>query len=86
MGTFNELAYSAAERAGRENDVPFIGQVKVWLSNWRSKLLRDSLERTPRDRPYFMQYFEVPLVNVNVSELPGFSNISILRSKCQMRS
>lgn len=82
--SLNELAEFLAERAGRMLDTVFVDEMKMLVGIWRSRLLRDSLERNKQDRAYFRQYFEVPLVQVNVSELPGFPNKPVMRTKCTL--
>lgn len=84
MATLNEIAETLAERAGRQYDTPFLKEMKVLVKVWRSRLTRDSLERNRRDRAYFRQYFETPLIEVNISELPGFPDKPVLRTKCTM--
>lgn len=80
--SLNELATLLAERSGRELDVPFQEEMKVAVGYWRSRLLRDALERNKKDRAYFKQYIEVPLQEVNISELPGFPDYPVLRTQC----
>lgn len=80
--SLNELAEILAERVGRQFDVPFIEEMKVAIGYWRSRLLRDSLEKAKKDRAYFKQYIEVPLIEVNIAELPGFPNYPVLRTSC----
>lgn len=62
--SLNAIAESIAERAGRQFDIPFREQVKLWVGLWRTKLMRDTLDRNPRDRPYFLTPVIMPLVVV----------------------
>lgn len=84
MATYNELAEILAERAGRQLDTPFIEEMKVVVSYWYSRLRRDSLQESRRDRAWFKQYTEVPIEVVALSEWPGFPDIRISRTTCQL--
>lgn len=84
MESLNQLAETLAERAGRQFDIPFQEEMKGLVGIWRSRLLRDSLERRKGDRMYFRQYLEVPLVQVNVSELPGFPDRPVWRTETEL--
>lgn len=82
--SLNELAEILAERTDRQFDTPFNEEMKVAIGYWRSRLLRDALEKNKKDRMYFRQYFEVPLIKVNISELQGFPNYPVLRTECSI--
>jgi hypothetical protein len=82
--SLNELAEILAEREQRQFDIPFIEEMKVVIGYWRSRLLRDALEKNRQDRMYFRQYIEVPLVRVNIAELPGFPDYPVLRTACEI--
>lgn len=59
--SLNEIVESIAERAGRQYDIPFRYQVKLWVGLWRARLMRDSLERNPQDRVFFITAITLPL-------------------------
>lgn len=82
--TLNEIAESLAERAGRQFDTPFNEEIKVFIQLWRARLLRDTLEQNRRDRMFFKQYFEVPLEVANISDLPGFPDLRVLKTTCKL--
>lgn len=45
----------------------------------------DSLNARPKDRPFFVKWLEIPMVQVPQSEFPGFpQDCKILRSKCKL--
>jgi hypothetical protein len=67
--SLNELAESIAERAGRQYDIPFREQCKLWIGLWRAKLLRDTLESNPKDRAFFLTSAIFPLEVVK--DYPG---------------
>jgi hypothetical protein len=84
MASLNEIAEILAEREGRQYDTVFTEEMKPLVHIWRSRLVRDSLERNRADRVFFRQYFEIPMIAVNSSDLPGFPDIPIMRSECQL--
>lgn len=86
MASLNELAETLAEREGKQFDNPFLEEMKVLVHINRSKLARNTLERNRQDRVFFRQYFEVPMIPVNISELPGFPDMPVLRTECQIPS
>jgi len=53
--TLNEIIGILSERAGRQFDVPFQEQVKLWVSAVRLKFLKDSLEKRPGDRRLYLK-------------------------------
>lgn len=84
MESLNQLAEILAERAGRQYDIPFKEEMKSLVNIWRIRLTRDSLERRPGDRVHFRQYLEVPLIQINISELLGFPDMPVLRTECKL--
>jgi hypothetical protein len=84
MASLNEIAEILAEREGRQYDTVFTEEMKPLIHIWRSRLVRDSLERNRADRVFFRQYFEIPMIAVNSSDLPGFPDMPILRSECAL--
>lgn len=86
MASLNELAEILAEREGKQFNTPFVREMKALIQVNRSKLVRNTLERNRQDRVFFRQYFEVPMIRVNISELPGFPDMPVLRSECTLPS
>lgn len=84
MASLNELAEILAERAGRQLDTPFNEEMKVVLAYWLSRLRRDTLQQNKRDRMYFTQYSEVPLIEANITDFPGFPDTRVLVTTCQL--
>lgn len=84
MASLNQMAETLAERVGRQFSNPFQEEMKVLINTNRSKLVRNTLERNRPDRVFFRQYFEVPMIVVNISELPGFPSIPVMRSECRI--
>lgn len=65
MATFNDIAVLIAEPLGREMDSAFTAMLKARIKYWRAKLLRDTLNKTPKDRQFFTQYITVPLTSIS---------------------
>lgn len=78
--TLNGLAESLAERAGRQFDIPFREQIKLWILLWRSRLLRDTLNRKPEDRTFYQSSLVIPLVPTDLFAECG----KVLRTKCKV--
>lgn len=68
MATFNELAVLIATPLGRQLDEPFKAQLKARMKYWRAKLLRDTLNRNPKDRVFFTQRITLPTEEVSASD------------------
>lgn len=84
MASLNQIAEILAERAGQQFSQPFIMEMKALVNVWRSRLIRDTLERNKKDRIFFRQWLEVPMIVTNLSDYPGFPQIPVMRSKCQI--
>lgn len=85
MASLNQLAEVLAERVGRQTDITFREELKVIIDNWRARLIRDSLQANPKDRPFFSLWFELPLISVPISSFPGFpQGCCVLRTKCKL--
>lgn len=63
--TLNQLTTEIAGRFGKELDM----QYKQWLvpqvNQWRSRLIRNSLEKNPQDKSQFIQNIHIPLTYGN---------------------
>lgn len=86
MASLNQMAEALAERSGRQFSNPFQEEMKALIHINRSKLVRNTLERNRPDRIFFRQYFEAPMIVVNISELPGFPNLPVMRTECMIPS
>lgn len=84
QASINELSEILAERSGRQFDLPFRAELKVMINYWRARLIVDSLNSKPKDRPFFTRWLEVPLEQVNSSDFPDFPDCPILRTKCKI--
>jgi len=84
MATLNELSELLAERTGRQLDIPYREELKVMINYWRTRLLVDSLNSRPDDRKFFMQWIEMPVEVVNLSDFAGFPDHEVLRTKCKI--
>lgn len=83
--TLNEIAETLAERAGRQFSQPFQAEMKALVHVWRSRLVRDTLERNRKDRIFFRQWFEVEMeVIASMTEFPGFPVRPLMRSVCEI--
>lgn len=80
MATFNELAVLIAEPLGRELDEPFKAQLKARIRYWRAKLLRDTLNRNPKDRQFFTQRITIPLSEASAVDCGINLNCTLMRS------
>lgn len=70
--TWNELATNLAAKMGKPFDLSLRGQLIDDIRNWRSRLLKDSLERHPQDAPLFYQTIYTKLeVNTLPSCIPA---------------
>jgi len=78
--SLNELAESLAERAGRQFDFAFREQLKLWINLWRSRLIRDSLNASPKDRQFFTSSLVLELEKVDDIADCGV----VLRTKCKL--
>lgn len=81
MATLNEIAVLVAEPLGRALDVPFKEQVKARAKAWRSKLLRDTLNRNPKDRVFFTQSITMELEETAATECGIQLPCKVLRTK-----
>ena len=80
--TLSQIAEILAERRGRQNDFAFIQEMKVLVHLWRQRILVESLNSRPEDRPHFVVTFDMELEEVPISDFPGFpSDCTIMRTK-----
>ena len=79
--TLNEIIDVIVEPFGRPLDYAFREQTKIRVKNWRTKLLRDSLNRNSNDRRHYLQSFGTTLVLVPEVECPITTGCDILRSE-----
>lgn len=78
--TLNEITQIITERAGRPFDQPFRLQVKDLVKLWRMRLMKESMERHPNDKKFFLQKFVAPLTEVDIVECPFSIDCNILRT------
>lgn len=81
MASLNELAVLIAEPLGRALDVPFREQLKERIKNWRGKLLRDTLNKNPKDRVFFTQTITIPMEKVSAVDCGIPLDCKLMRSK-----
>jgi hypothetical protein len=80
MATFNELAVLIAEPLGRALDDPFKEQIKARIKYWRAKLLRDTLNKNPKDRAFFTQKITMKLEEVPAADCGIPLSCTVLRT------
>jgi hypothetical protein len=81
MATFKELAVLIAEPLGRELDEPFKAQIAARIKYWRAKLLKDSLNKNPKDRQYFTQRITIKLSEVSAVDCGIDLDCTFMRSE-----
>lgn len=84
MATFNELAVLIAEPLGRALDVPFREQLKERIKYWRGKLMRDTLNRNPKDRAFFTQSITIPMEEASAVDCGIPLDCKLMRSKTKL--
>lgn len=80
--TLNEIITILAERVGRQFDQAFKRELRVIVMVWRSRIMRQTLERNPLDRQFFKDGFLLDLEEVSITECPELAGQSctVLRS------
>lgn len=63
MKTLDEYAIIIAERVHKQFDVAFREQCKDRFKFWRATLIKNTLEKKPGDKKYFMQTIYMPMEN-----------------------
>lgn len=84
--TFNELAVLIAEPLERPLDVSFREQLKARIRYWRSRLLKNTLDKKPSDRKFFTQPITVQMEEVDAAQCNISLNCKVLRSKVKIPS
>lgn len=83
--TLNKIVETLAERTGRAYDIAFKKELKVIVNYWRVKIIVDSLNSRPKDRVFFQQWFDMPLISVPISDFEGFpTDCTVMRTKCKL--
>lgn len=59
--TFNELTTEIAGRYGKQLDMQYRQWLVPQINGWRSRLIRNSLEKRPNERSQFLQSIVIPL-------------------------
>lgn len=59
--SLNKITTVIAQQYDRQQDEPFKRSLEVRIKAWRSKLIRDTLEKHPDQRKFFTQTIFVPL-------------------------
>lgn len=65
MATIKEIAVLIAEPLNRPLDTVFLNQLKDRIKYWRSRLLKNTLDKTPADRKFFLQTVTMELEEVD---------------------
>lgn len=65
MNSLNDISELLAERVGRQLDKPFKKELKDLIVVKRSRFLRNSLEKRPADKRFYLQSFHVKLKKVD---------------------
>jgi hypothetical protein len=84
MATFNQLATILAEQLKRPFDEPFKLMMKDRIKFWRSRLLKNTLDKDPRERKFFSQTLTVPMEEVNATDCGINLNCTLMRSKAKI--
>lgn len=63
--TLNEIAIQLAAPLGRQFDQPLLAMIKDKVVYWTERIIRNSLEKNPRDRVFFKQTVYLPLTESN---------------------
>jgi len=66
--TLNEIAVLIAERAKRQLDIPFREMIKDRARIWRSRLIKDAINKDPGRRKFFLQSLTLPMVRRSAAE------------------
>lgn len=76
--TLNELTTEIAGRFGKELDMQYRQLLVPQINQWRSRLIRNSLEKRPQERSQFLQNIYIPLTygQFNCSELACMGSYS----------
>jgi len=67
MATIRELAVLIAEPLNRPMDSTFLAQMRDRIKMWRSRLLKNTLDKTPGDRKFFTQSVTMELEEVDAA-------------------
>lgn len=59
--TLNEFTAEIAGRFGKELDLQYRQWLVPQINQWRSRLIRNSLEKRPNERNQFVQFIRIPL-------------------------
>jgi hypothetical protein len=83
MASLNQIVSLLAERVNRTFDVPFQEEVKVMVSYWRARIVKNSLKKHPKNRKYMQQSFVAELEEVPKVECPVQYGCAV-RTKCKI--
>lgn len=59
--TLNEATTLLASQLGKELDVPFKLMMAARIQVWRSRLIKNSIDKNPQERKFFRQVIYVPI-------------------------
>lgn len=68
--SLNDIVSLLAERSGRTFDIPFQEELKMMVDYWRATVMKQALERNPKDRQHFQQSLVMELIKVPLVECP----------------
>lgn len=76
--TLNEFTTEIAARVGKELDLQYRQWLVPQINQWRSRLIRNSLEKRPQERSQFLQSIIIPLTygTYNCAGLPCVGSYS----------
>jgi hypothetical protein len=60
--TLNEFTTEIAQRFGKELDMQYRQGLVPQINQWRSRLIRNSLEKHPNEKSQFLQKIYIPLI------------------------
>ena len=83
--TYNEMATIVAHYMGDPTSIPFREEAKRLINVWRSRLIRETLEKNPLDRKYFVATIYRDLVASDRPSCPVVpASCSILRTSTML--
>lgn len=84
MATIKDLAVLIAEPLGKPLDATFLEQMADRIKYWRSRLLKNTLDKAPADRKFFQQSLTLELEQVDAAACNLPLDCKVWRTKVQV--
>ena len=68
--TIREVVSTLSERVGRPFDIPFQQELKGIVKATALRFIKNTIEKKPLDRRYFIQSFNASIIPVSITECP----------------